>query len=80
MGILTEILVCEDMALCTDLSRCHMHVVYQITTLCRIATVYYTVVASIFLVSTASSKAICSQNLRLFSAKWTHPSNATRTN
>ena len=46
---------------------------------------YYTVVASIFLISAASCKAICrvascSQNFRLFSAilaKVTHPSNAT---
>ena len=57
MGILTETLVCEDMTLCTDLA--HRHVVDEIHS----ATVlysnsYYTVVASIFLVSAASCKAI----------------------
>ena len=33
MGISIEILVCEDMASCTDLARCH--VVNEIATLCH---------------------------------------------
>ena len=33
MGISTEMLMCEDMASCTDLT--HRHVVDQITTLCH---------------------------------------------
>ena len=41
-------LVCEDVASCTDLVR--RHVVHQITTLCY-CFAYYTVVASIFLVT-----------------------------
>ena len=58
MGISTEMLVCEDMTPCTDLA-CH-HVVR----LLHSATVlpsnsYYIVVASIFLISAASCKAIC---------------------
>ena len=58
MGISTEM----KMTLCTDLA-CH-HVVHWITNSLHCATVlpsnsYYTVVASIFLVSTDSSKAIC---------------------
>ena len=56
MGISTEALVCEDMTLCTDLARCH--VVDEITTVLY-SNSYYTVVASIFLVSAASCKAIC---------------------
>ena len=36
MGILTEMLVCEDMTSCTDLARCH--VVDEIAMFC-IATV-----------------------------------------
>ena len=58
MGISTEMLVCEDMTSCTDLAR--RHVVNEITTvLYSNSYVYYTVVASIFLVSAASCKAIC---------------------
>ena len=49
MGISTETLVCEDMTSYTDLARCHvLH-----------SNSCYTVVASIFLVSAASCKAIC---------------------
>ena len=33
MGILTEMLVCEDMTLCTDLA--HRHVVDEIATFCH---------------------------------------------
>ena len=44
MGISTETLVCEDMTSCTDLP----------------SNSYYIVVASIFLISAASCKAICS--------------------
>ena len=61
MGILTETLVCEDMTSCTDLAR--RHVVNEIATFyhCSVQQqlLYYTVVASIFLISTASYKAIC---------------------
>ena len=56
MGISTEMLVCEDMTSCTDLARCH--IVDEITTVLY-SNSYYTVLASIFLVSTASCKAIC---------------------
>ena len=55
MGISTETLVCEDMTSCTDLA-CR-HVVDEITTVLY-SNSYYTVVASIFLVSAASYKAI----------------------
>ena len=51
--------MCEDMTSCTDLA-CH-HVVNEIARFC-IATVT-TVVASIFLVSAASCKAICKVTL-----------------
>ena len=54
MGISTEMLVCEDMTSCTDLAR--HHVVDEIARFCHRSD--YTVVASIFLVSTASCKAI----------------------
>ena len=54
MGISIEMLVCEDMTSSTDLA-CH-HVVNQVTIFCHSS---YTVVASTFLVSTASCKAIC---------------------
>ena len=59
MGILTETFECEDMTLCTDLACCH--VVNEITTFCHCSysSSYYTVVASIFLVSAASCKAVC---------------------
>ena len=87
MGISTETLVCEDVTSCTDLARCH--VVNEITVLNSNS--YHTVVATIFLVSTASCKAICRvASVRtsdyspfLFSAilaKVTRPSNATRAN
>ena len=69
MGILTETLVCEDMTSCTDLARCH--VVDEIATVLP-SNSYYTVVASIFLISVASCKPICGvasiRNFRLFSA------------
>ena len=55
MGISTETLVCEDMTSCTDLAR--HNVVNEIATVLP-SNCYYTVVASIFLVSTASCKAI----------------------
>ena len=54
MGISTEMLICEDMTSYTDLARRH---VVDETVLCSNG--YYTVVASIFLVSTASCKAMC---------------------
>ena len=60
MGILTEMLVCEDMTSCTDFAR--RHVVDEIATFCHCflpSNSYYTVVASIFLVSAASCKVIC---------------------
>ena len=66
MGISTEMLMCEDMTSCTDLA-CR-HVVDEIGTVghCSVTAThslcsnsYYTVVASIFLVSTGSCKAIC---------------------
>ena len=60
MGISTEMLVCEDMTSCTDLAR--RHVVDEIATFCRCSAYsnsYYIVVASIFVVSAASYKAIC---------------------
>ena len=56
MGISTETLVCEDMTSCTDLAR--RHVVNEITTVLP-SNSYYTVIASIFLISAASCKAIC---------------------
>ena len=56
MGILTETLVCEDMTLCTDFAR--RHVVDEIATVWY-SNSYYIVVASIFLISIASCKAIC---------------------
>ena len=83
MGILTEMLVCENMTSCTDLV--HRHVVNQIAILLY-SNSYNTVVASIFLVNTASCKAIwssISQNFRQFSAilaKVTCPFNATHAN
>ena len=55
MGISTEMLVCEDMTSCTDLAR--RHVVDEIATVLY-SNSYYTVVASIFLIS-AAYKAIC---------------------
>ena len=57
MGISTEMLVCEDMTLYTDLAR--RHVVDEISATVLHSNSYYTVVASIFLVSTVSCKAIC---------------------
>ena len=54
MGISTGIFECEDMTSCTDLTR--RHAVDEIATFC-----HYTVVASIFLVSAASCKAICGE-------------------
>ena len=89
MGTLTEMLMCEDMTSCTDLARRHvvrglwMRSLHSATVL--YSNCYYTVVASIFLVSAASCKAISGvvcicQNFRLFSAilaKVTRPSNAT---
>ena len=62
MGISTETLVCEDMTSCTDLAR--RHVVDEIATICHCSVYgcsnsYYTVVASIVLISAASCKAIC---------------------
>ena len=62
MGISIEVLMYEDMTLCTDLA-CH-HVVDQITTFCHYSVtiiIYYS--CSIFLVSTASCKAICGVTL-----------------
>ena len=56
MGISTEMFVCEDMTSCTDLAR--HHVVDEIATVLY-SNSYYTVLASIFLVSAASCKAIC---------------------
>ena len=55
VGILSEMLVCEDMTSCTGLA--HYHPVDQITTFCH-CSAYYTVVASIFLVSAASCSTI----------------------
>ena len=51
--------MCEDMTSCTDLA-CR-HVVDEIATFCHVmySNSYYKVVASIFLVSAASCKAIC---------------------
>ena len=59
MGILTEMLMCEDMTSCTDLVRRHVvdRSLHSATVLHSNS--YYTVVASIFLVSAASCKAIC---------------------
>ena len=78
MGISIEMLVYEDKTSCT-----HRHVVLSSATVLY-SNSYYTVLASIFLVSTASCKAICRMaSIRLFSAiltKVTHPSNATRAN
>ena len=56
MGISTETLVCEDMTSCTDLACCH--VVGEIATSCHCSpnNSYYTIVASVFLVS---AEAIC---------------------
>ena len=48
----TEMLMCEDMTLCTDLAQCHV-VDESATVLCSNG------VASIFLVSAASCKAMC---------------------
>ena len=56
MGILTETVVCEDMTSCIELAHCH--VVDEIATVLP-SNSYYTVVASIFLISAASCKAIC---------------------
>ena len=56
MGILTETLVCENVTSCTDLAR--HHVVNEIATVLY-SNSYYTVVASIFLISAASCKATC---------------------
>ena len=49
MRILIEMLVCENMTLCTDLARCHvsMRSLHSATVL--YSNSYYTVVASIFL-------------------------------
>ena len=44
MGISIEMLVCEDMTLCTDLARCHAGSLYSATVLHKNS--YYTVVAS----------------------------------
>ena len=51
MGISTEMLVCEDMISCTDLAR--RHVVGEIATSCHCLpnNSYYTIVASVFLVT-----------------------------
>ena len=61
MRICGEMFVCEDMTSCTDLARRHvvddMKLLDSTTVL--YSNSYYTVVASIFLVSAASCKAIC---------------------
>ena len=58
MGILAEILVCEDMTSCTlPVAMLSMRSLHSATVLHSNS--YYTVVTSIFLVSAASCKAIC---------------------
>ena len=52
--------MCEDMTSCTDLAR--RHVVDEIATVLY-SNNYYTVVASIFLVSAASCKVMCEVTL-----------------
>ena len=85
MGISTEMLVCEDMTSCTDLAR--RHVVNDSATVLD-SNSYYTVVASIFLVSATSCKAICrvssvrtsDYSQPFWLKKVTCPSNATHAN
>ena len=75
MGISREMLMCEDMT-CTDVARRHDLARRHATVLPSNS--YYIVVASIFLISTASCKE--SSIFRLFSAilaEVTRPSNPT---
>ena len=51
--------MCEDMTSCTDLARCHVVDGPLDSATVLYSNSYYTVVASIFLVSAASCKAIC---------------------
>ena len=59
MGILTEMLMCEDMTSYTDLTIAMLSMRLLNSATVLYSNSYYTVVASIFLVSTASCKAIC---------------------
>ena len=59
MGISTEMLVCEDMMSCTDLAHRQLSMRSLDSTTVLYSNSYYTIVASIFLVSAASCKAIC---------------------
>ena len=78
MGISTETLVCEDMTSCTDIAMLSMRLLHSATVL--YSNSYYTVVASVFLISTASCKALCRGVVSLHRseldlAKVTRPSN-----
>ena len=75
MGISTEMLVYEDMTLCTDLPVSKLSIGLLHSAAVLHSSSYYTVVASIFLVSAASCKAICSAHQTCIT--WESISNVT---